>query len=542
MKTLNDVLQRTALRHPDAPAVGWSRAMGGHGLTFHQLRVASLRGADAFQRARLRPGEAVVLHMEPRPEWAAAFFSVLEAGLVAVPLAADIPPDGVARIAAFAGARAAVLGERTRRAAAALPGLQCLQAGDLFPLHAPEPPGPPGAATAACDPSLHDWEGAHHTAVLAFTSGSTGLPRGVELSHANILADLAGLLAVRGAGPGDAFLSVLPPAHLFELTAGLMGPVACGARIVYPGCLLPNRLVAALREDQVTHTLCVPALLDALHAEVLEELADSGDIDRSRRGQLPAETARRIRHEFTTDVVEQLREAVRERIGPTLHTLIVGGAAVDGAWTEIAQALGIRLEVGYGLTEAAPVVSLGFAAECPAGSVGRPLPGVEVRVDADEEVRVRGANVMRGYFRDPTLTASVLEDGWLRTGDRGRIDDDGFLFVTGRLKEAIVGANGETVYPEDVEPHYRCALFSEVCVAGLDGPDGNDIPALFAVPASAAVGEDDLREAFEHLRAQAPERFRVQRLVCMPGPLPRTATGKVRRRSLAEACRLAAQP
>lgn len=141
---------------------------------------------------------------------------------------------------------------------------------------------------------------------------------------------------------------------------------------------------------------------------------------------------------------------------------------------------------------------------------------------------------MRGYFKDPAASAAVLKDGWLRTGDRGRLDDDGFLFVTGRIKEAMVTASGETIYPDEVESHYAHPLFAELCVAPVSAPDGNDIPVLFVVSESADLLDDRLQDAFSDLRASAPARLRVSRMVRLQNPLPRTLSGKIRRRLVAQ--------
>jgi long-chain acyl-CoA synthetase len=472
------------------------------------------RGAARLQTQGLAPGDRVLLFLEPCPAWPAAFFAVLEAGMVAVPLPAETPFPTAAGVAAFAGARLAVIGRRTAGFAEA-GAVSCLAAERLSEA---------GAAPRASAPTPE-------LALLAFTSGSTSRPRAVELTHANLWANVEGLLRVRRAGPGDSFLSVLPPAHLFELTVGLLGPLACGARVVYAPSPLPHRLLASLREERITHALAVPALLEVVYEEVVNELADVGAVEPGRRGQSLAETVRRLRA-MTPAEGTQHRQSVAERIGPSFHTLVVGGAALDPAWAEVSASVGVRLEVGYGLTEASPIVSVAPAAEAPPGSAGRPLPGVEVRLAPDGEVLVRGPGVMRGYFRDPEATAAVLRDGWLHTGDHGRLDRDGFLYITGRLKEALVTASGETLYPEEVEPYYDSPLFAERCVAGLPGPHGNDLPALFVVPAPGGVGTAELRQAFEKLRAAAPARLRVPHLVTWPGPLPRTALGKVRRRNL----------
>jgi long-chain acyl-CoA synthetase len=519
MTRLPDLVRRSAQRYPDAVALA-PVPCNGHGWSYAHLRALVERGAAFLESAGLAPGDRVLLDLEPCAAWPVALFAILEAGLVAVPLAADTPLATAAGAAGFAGARLAVLGNRTRGLAAICGDVRCLAVEQLLQVEA-----------TTRRPQREPFP---ELALLAFTSGSTREPRAVELTHANLLANLQSLLQVRQAAPGDSFLSMLPPAHLFELMTGLLGPLACGARVVYATSLLPHRVVAALREEHITHALSVPALLDVIYEEVVNELVDVGAAQVEVRGQSLAETARRLQEELDAAERERLCASVRERIGTSFHSLVIGGAAPDPAWAVVTAAVGVRLEVGYGLTEASPIVAAGLASECPPGSVGRPLPGVEVKVDENGEILVRGPNVMRGYFRDSASTAAVLQDGWLRTGDHGRLDDNGFLFIAGRLKEALKTAAGETLYPEEVEPYYDSPLFAERCVAGLPGPHGNDVPTLFVVPGSTEIGEPELRQVFEDLRAAAPPRFRVADMVPLAGPLPRTPIGKVRRRTVAQ--------
>jgi long-chain acyl-CoA synthetase len=367
------------------------------------------------------------------------------------------------------------------------------------------------------------------TALCVLTSGSTADPRAVELTHGNVLANLEAMLAVRRAAPGDSFLSMLPPSHLFELMGGTLGPLACGARVVYPGAPLPNRLVAALREERITYALAVPALLDALFREVRGAIQEAGVVEEPPPGAGP-EHAARVLAEMTEERRAAVRDAVRATIGPSLSTLIVGGAALSPAWGDVLAAVGVRLEVGYGLTEASPVVALGVAGDAPRGSVGRPLPGIEVRAGDGGELLVRGPNVMRGYLGDAEATAVTLADGWLRTGDVGRVDPQGFVFVDGRIKEAMVTATGETVWPDEIEPCYASPLFAEWCVVPVRGDDGNDEPTLVASAADPGLSDEDLDREWSRLRAALPARLRTSRVVRMRAALPRTATGKVRRR------------
>ncbi len=517
--SLPELVREAASEFSNASALESARDPG-VGLTYAGLLEQVHRGSSILRKLDLAKGDRVLLALEARPEWAVAFFAILEAGLVAVPLPQETEPRAAATIAANAQARAAVLSDRTAVMAPHLGSIARIPLEELL--------------GGEVGPGRLVGSGRQDLAVLAFTSGSTDRPRAVELTHANLLSNLDSLLQARRAAPGDALLSMLPPAHLFELMGGLLGPLACGARVVYAASLLPNRLVKALRVHRITHALAVPALVDCLYEEVLSQLVEMGVVEPERTHQGLAETAARLESETDEENLRQIRSGVRAQIGAPFGTLIVGGAAIDPFMARILSALGIRMEVGYGLTEASPIVSVGFSDQCPSGSVGRPLPGVAVRIAANGEILLRGPSVMRGYWQAPQATAAALAGGWLRTGDSGRLDDDGHLFITGRLKEAMVTSAGETIYPEEAESYYESPLFAELCVTALSAKDGNDLPTLFVVAASPGIPDHDLEEAFADLRASAPARLRLARMVRLPDPLPRTATGKVRRRALAQ--------
>jgi len=513
---VSDLVRRSAERHPDRIAL--EDCSGSTRLTYGDLWMAVERGAAELERIGLRPGDRVLLALPSRPDWIVALLSIVHADLVAVPIPDGTPPT-LARLAAtFTGARAWI-GDQERAELG-------IVLGDLRGLTPAQLDAAPSARRSARSARPET------PAVFVFTSGSTSRPRAVSLTHENLRANLRALQAARQAGPNEAFLSTLPPAHAYELVAGQLAPLSVGARIVYASTLLPNRLIDTLGSRHITRAVVVPALVDALAREVLHDMAAAGAVDGAVETKTPLELAAALIG-LDPGTRQRVTDAVRRRIGHAFSTVVVGGAAAHPAWCDVLSAVGIALDVGYGLTEAGPVVAVGRAGDCPAGSVGRPLPGVDVRIGTDGEILVRSGGVMREYVADPAATSAAFDGAWLRTGDRGRIDDDGFLYVTGRIKDAMVTASGDTIYPDEIEPCYASPQFAELAVVPAPGPDGNDRPTLVVVPAGRVVDAAAVRRAVASLRAAAPARLRVSGVVCRREPLPRTAIGKVRRRVLA---------
>jgi long-chain acyl-CoA synthetase len=512
--SLGDLPAAMAAAFGDAPALGVAGRPDPR-LTFRDLADRSAAAAAALSARGVLPGDRVVLSAPGSPEWTAALFGVWRAGAVAVPLPVETPAERLAAVVTATGAK--LVAADAGQAGPAAGGAEVTSPGALV---AARRGGAPGARVFRDD-----------LAVLAFTSGTTQHPRAVELTHANLLGNLGGLLALRTAPPGSKFLSLLPPAHLFELVVGHLGPLACGAEVVYfPGPPLPNRVVEALRTERISHLVAVPGLVAALGSVLVPHAAAAAGLPHLVAAGAPIDLAARLGEPGREAERDAFAGAVRSRVGQAFTTLVVGGAACPATWARLARQCGVCCEVGYGLTEASPVVTLGDSATCPPGSVGKALPGVKVRIAPDGEVLVAGPGVTRGYRGGDPGEPAVHDGGWLHTGDLGDLNPDGFLFIHGRLKEAMVTADGETIYPEEIEPHYQSERFAEWCVVPFPEPDGNDRPVLCVVPAEGADREAVERD-FRALRANAPARLRVQGLTVV-GSLPRNPLGKVRRREL----------
>lgn len=513
LKELRELLPTAASAYGDRPALKFAGKV--ESISYQEISALSGVIASSLMRAGAQSGDRVILFSESRPEWMAALFGMWRLGITAVPLPTDTGPENLAGAFQFTGATHVVVSERTHKVV------------------------PEGVPTLRLDesrnrPSETLPEAPLDIALVGFTSGSTSRPRAVELSSANLLANLQALLAIRTTSPDANFLSLLPPAHLFELMVGQLAPLACGATVVYPQTLLPNRIIEALKQERISGLLTVPALLRALCLELVDQLVATRAVPASISHRDATEIVSWLNHR-SNDQLTRIRRRLQALIGEDFELLIVGGSAHNPHWAAIAHAMKIRLETGYGLTEASPIVCLGDSAHCPPGSVGKPLPGTEIRISDDGEILVRGPSVMRGYFEDPHGTSESLVDGWLRTGDRGELDEKGHLFIRGRLKEAMVTEAGDTIYPEEIEPFYESSSFKEHCVVPFVGDDSNDHPVLCVVPASGQADANELDETFKRLRAGVPAKFRLSKMVRLESPLPRTAVGKIQRRQLAQA-------
>lgn len=473
-------------------------AKGETSLSYQGLWEKARRGAK-----QLGTGGPVMLYGTPGPDWMAGFFSILCAGRSVVPVPGNAPSDYLRLAIEHAGIETIVCSAALK---------DNVQGQNIVELDSLGISGDSGQL-AAVSPD--------DTALIAFTSGSTQNPKAVVLTHGNIVANIHGLIAVQQVGINDTFLSLLPTHHLFELVVGNLAPMVLGATIKYPQALLPNRIIEALQAEDITYMLVVPAILGLITNEIIEQLIE--------KELLPAESRSRSLKEVEALVSGLDNKSIIEInrvLGPTLKSVVAGGAGLSPLWNTVFKLLGKELYIGYGLTEASPILTCTRTADCPAGSVGRPLPNVQLKISEDTEILAKGPNIMQGY-----LGEEKLDDGWIRTGDLGSVDSQGNLFIEGRSKEAMVTSTGETIFPDEIEPYYQHDDFHECCVVPLSGEDGNDRPVLVIYPKEEA---GDLTQNINKMTARAPSRSRVRDFIEIDHPLPRTELGKIRRRSLAE--------
>mgnify|MGYP002348274396 CR=1 FL=1 len=506
--------------------------------TYGEVHHYAARVGSALLAHGVGHGERVMLLSENRPEWGISFFGILRAGATSVPVDKELSETEIINIARRSEAKVCLISDELLEKhpqlemALAQAGLatRLLTLGAAF---AGDPLRPDGLLPVKKSASPDD------VASLIFTSGTTGSPKGVMLTHRNFTALVAKLAGAFDIGVGDGVLSVLPLHHTFEFSAGFLTPLSRGAEVAYIDELTADRIGEVLEGGNITGMVGVPALWQLFHRKITQELATRPRFVEEAFKGLMALNAQ-LRDKQGINLGKLLFWPVHRKFGGDIKFMISGGSALPDDVHKAFHALGFTLEEGYGLTEAAPVLTVTRAGNkrLP-GSVGRALPGVELRIfEPDEqgvgEVIARGPNVMAGYFQDRDATDAVLKNGWLHTGDLGRLDEEGQLYLSGRRKDVIIDANGKNVYPDELEELYgTSSLVKELSVVGLPDDSGGEKVACLCVPDYGERPRDEVRreleEHFRHVSADQPFYRRVRVLRFWDGELPRTSTRKVKR-------------
>jgi len=541
----------TAARFPDHPAIEVLRPGSLDTRTYAELCEDAARFAGWFLGAGGSPGARAAILADNGDRWVAAYLGVLQAGGVAVPLDTAYKPDQVATVVSNSGATVLFTSPRylpvAREAATRLDG-----AAPRLALITGEAEGLPGTAAIDGAPALEitaDRE-LDEAAVILYTSGTTADPKGVVLTHGNLDAERESALSTVRVTEGDAVLGVLPLFHALAQMANLLLPLTVGARVVFLETVSSSSLLAALAARPISVFACVPQFFYLIHERVVAEVARGGVVARGLFRALVGGSAW-LRDRTGLNAGRVLFRRVHRILGPRMRILVTGGSRFDPAIGRDLYGMGFTLLNAYGLTETSGGATIVRAGDRFTDSVGRPFPGVEVRIgprdteDGDDdsgEVLIRGPIVMREYYRRPDATAEAIRDGWLHTGDLGRLDRHGRLYITGRKKEVIVLASGKNLYPEDIERHYQQApIVKELCVLGRRRPGEPSAERLHAVivPDEAVMRErglvnlrERMRFELESLAVQLPAHKRILSYDISLEPLPRTTTGKLRRHQI----------
>jgi len=497
-------------------------------VTYKDLATSSQKVATFLIQEGFNKGDFASLILENRPEWAIIYLGIMYAGLACVPLDRQLTAQEIKNLIIDSGAKIIFcsydifmekLKDNLRDYPLKFvvldnPGHQHPQSINFSDMESITP-----------DTSLMPCVSSEDLASLIYTSGTTAKPKGVLLSHKNICANFRSIQKLNICFSSDNMLSILPLYHTYAFMVTLIVPLFLGAEITYCLSFKPADLGQIIKEARVTVLTGVPQLFALLHKAIYDRIK-----------KIPF---------FLRIFLSPFIKAKLHRQFGVLRLLVSGGARLESRINRDLSGLGLKIIEGYGLTETSPVVTLNPPQKTKFGSVGKPIPDVEIKMFSPDQsgvgqVLIKGPNVMQGYFKQPDLTAEVIKEGWFYSGDLGWIDNEGYLFLTGREKDVIVLSSGKNIYPEELEEYYSASPYiKELCI--LSRPEekfGQWIESLYAVTIpdldyfqqkKEANIRGKMRWELENLAKGLPSYQHIMGFTITKEELPRTALKKIKR-------------
>ncbi len=528
-------IQEVANRYPDHIAIQMKAADRYQRYTYQDL----LKGVASVTRALgalgIAKGDRIGLLSENRPEWMIAYLSVVSLGAVIVPLDAQLTEEEVALLLLSSEAKAVFVSAGTRsklpsgRSLIVLSfdqdeGMQFLAMLSAYP-DAVLPPAPSAGDLAA----------------LLFTSGTTGDPKGVMLSQGNLESNCLSCIKLDIVRPDDNMLCILPLHHTYPAQVSLLLPLSVGATVTLLNSLKGPDIIACMQETNVSILLGVPQLFQGLRRAIVDGIQKKPAPVRFIVKMLLALNGL-LRKTARVNLGKVIFGKVHAMFGPALRLLASGGARLDADVYIDMTNMGFTIIEGYGLTETSPVSTFNPVSRQKAGSIGIPIPDVEVRIDKPDEngqgeIAIRGPNVMLGYYKKPAETAEVLRDGWFYSGDLGYRDKDGYYFLTGRSKEMIVLSTGKKIFPDELEKFYKqIPSIKEIClIEGERGIEAAVVPDFdYLRKMNLSNSRETIAFEIEDLAKDLPPYKRITGMKVFKDPLPVTRLGKLRRSKVKE--------
>ena len=520
-------------------------------LTYRQFKEAALPLARALQDSEFASGNRAAIIMTNQSKWLISAYAIFYCGGVLVPLDYKLTAREHLQLLAHSKAEVLVVEYHLWRAITQAEEFAKLSIKTVVVTDASAPVDLCGAkrwedfrdnrAPAFVERARKDW------ASIVYSSGTGGHPKGCVMTHDNYLEQCVALTSLFPFWPGVRYLSILPTNHAIDFMIGFFGPFVCGATVVHLRTLRPEFIRDAFTRYHITYMTLVPMVLKSLERG-LHQRFDA--LPPSRRRMLDRLVA--LNHALTrrrphVQLSRLLLRDVHRAFGGELRALFVGGAFTDPATLQFFYDLGIPVGNGYGMTEAGTVITLNDFNPFRADTVGKPLPGVELRIvnpdsDGIGEVATRSKTVMSQYLDEPEMTAATIVDGWLMTGDLGRIDAMGHLQLFGRKKNMIVTEGGKNIYPEDIENVFEGISVKEFCIfaANYIWPQrtmtGEQLVLVMRLD-DAAQSTDALRSQIAGRNRHLPDFKRVGGCLVWARDFPRTASLKIKRDVLADEIR-----
>jgi long-chain acyl-CoA synthetase len=529
-----------SVRHwPDAVALELRRASGEQESHTYSDVLRMSASVARWVSAHVARGSRCAILAANSPQWVATYMGIIGAGAVAVPFDTALKTEQLRTLLRDSGAEVLFTDDKfhaTAEAASAELGIRIQQISSAVTER---------DSTADFTPIE---VAADDIAAILYSSGTTGDPKGVMLTHSNLHAETDAIMKVIDIGPADTILGILPLFHALAQVVNLLLPLASGTRIVFLDSLNTTELLKAL--PTVNFFVCVPQFFYLIQERIHKEVKAKGPTaERAFRLMLKVSYAGR---KVGLNLGKVFFKPIHKLIGTNMRYLATGGSKFDAAIGHEFEALGFAMLQGYGLTETTGAATYTPPGSVDISSVGRPLPGVEVKIVPSQraeddgnpkgagEICIRGPILMKGYWNRPDATADAIRDGWLHTGDLGFQDSRGNITITGRAKEVIVLSNGKNIYPEEIEKQYlKSPLIKEICVLGLQSKPGEPfserlhgviVPNFEELKARKVVNTREvIRFDVENLSAQLASTKRILSYEIWQEELPRTTTRKLKR-------------
>jgi len=520
-------------------------------LTFRQFKESALPLARALQDLGFAEGHRAAILMSNQSKWLISAYAIIYSGGVLVPLDFKLSPPEQLPLLIHSKARWLIVEYYLWRALRSTPQLSDWKPDGVLVTDAP--PGADlggarrweeckGSGEPAFVPrSRKDW------ASIVYSSGTGGRPKGCVLTHENYLEQCQSLTALFPFSRGVRYLSVLPTNHAIDFMVGFIGPFLCGATVVHLRTLRPEFIRDAFTRYKITHMSLVPMVLKNLEKALRDRFAALPPPRRFLLNQLIGLNHSLTRRRPNRKLSQVLLREVHRAFGGELRGFFVGGAFTEPSTLQFFYDLGIPVAHGYGLTEAGTALTLNDLNPFRPDTVGKPLPGVSLRIldpgaDGVGEVAARSKTVMSHYLDDPELTDETIVDGWLLTGDLGRLDPDGHLQLLGRKKNMIVTEGGKNIYPEDIETFFEGVPAKEFCIFAANylwprrALTGEQLVLVLRTEPEQSVW-DTLRQELAARNRRLPDFKRIGGYVLWEDDFPRTASMKIKRAVLAEQIR-----
>jgi long-chain acyl-CoA synthetase len=520
-------------------------------LTYRQFKYQALPLASALQDAGLKDGARAAIIMTNQSKWLISAYAIFYCGGVLVPLDYKLTAAEQLQLLAHSRAEFLIIEYHLWRAITQSELFTNLNTRTVLVTEAPANAELVGA---------HRWEDFRaqsepafvqrkrkDPACIVYSSGTGGRPKGCVLTHDNYLEQCVALTSLYPFWPGVRYLSILPTNHAIDFMVGFIGPFTCGATVVHLRTLRPEFVREAFTKYKITYMALVPMILKNLERGLRQRFADLPSGKRKILNALIATNRALTRRRPNLKISRTLLPRVHKAFGGQLRALFVGGAFTEPETLQFFYDLGIPVGNGYGCTEAGTVITVNDLKPFRGDTVGKPLPGMEVKIvnpgaEGIGEVSVRSKTLMSHYLDDPEMTAETIIDGWLLTGDLGRLDPSGHLQLFGRKRNMIVTEEGKNIYPEDIETYVAGLPVKEFCVCA----------ANYLWPARTMVGEQLIlvlhpetgQEIAEALVKEVSERNRrllnykrISGYLPWDRDFPLTASLKIKRAELAEQIR-----